>query len=67
MGPAEEALTLATWSFYGIAGKIIEHGDVSALVWETEGSSRLKDLTSVFAGAAEATEVMKPEERQSRA
>lgn len=68
MGPAEETLTLSTWSFfYRIAGKIIEHVDVSALVWEMEGSSRLKNLTSVFVGAAEATEVMKPEERESRA
>lgn len=66
MGPAVQALTMSTWSFFytGAGKKIIWWREY---VGKTEYQLGLKNLTSVFVGADEAVDVMKPEERESRA
>lgn len=66
MGPAVEELTMSTRSFfYTITRKKIIWWREN--VGKTEYQPRLKNLTSVFVGEDEAAEVMKSEERESRA
>lgn len=66
VGPAVQALTMSTWSFfYTITGKKIIWWH--EYVGKTAYQPGLKNLTSVFVAAEEAADVMKPEERESRA